>query len=394
MTEWLADGDLLSVPGWRGAAVRTGVKPSGGLDLALVVADEPRVAAGVFTRNALPAAPVGVCRRTLAQDARVRAIVINSGNANAMTGERGERDAVAMQARTVERVGGPALVLSTGIIGVPLPVERVLAGIDAAAGALAPRCAELADAILTTDTTRKTAALRTADGVTIGGFAKGSGMIHPNMATMLSVVALDVAVEPRALEHLLRQAVERSFHEISVDGDTSTNDAVLLVAGSGDDVIDADSERLPGLTDDVTAVMQRLARAIIDDGEGRTRTLELHVLGARDHDAASRVAEAIVRSALVKTALAGGDPNWGRILAAAANAGVPLEAERVSLAIAGVRVFFGGLPTDYDVAAVSERFGRDEVRVDLDLGAGAASVRRFTTDLSVEYVRINSEYST
>ncbi|MEM9381627.1 MAG: bifunctional glutamate N-acetyltransferase/amino-acid acetyltransferase ArgJ [Planctomycetota bacterium] len=402
--EWIADGDLLSVPGWRASAVRCGIKPSGALDLALLQAEAPCPAAAVFTRNALPAACVTVGRETLARSAAIRSIAVNAGNANAMTGAAGERDARRMVRLVEDACGGPAIALSTGVIGVPLPMERVEAGIAAASASLASDGRDVADAILTTDTVRKTCAvvveLPAHDGagprrVRVGGMAKGSGMIHPNMATMLAFVATDAPVEAAVLRAVLVRANDASFHEITVDGDTSTNDTVLLLAGPGaDGAITDDDPRLAPLEAAITAVMQRLARAIVLDGEGRTRVMELVVEGAADREAARRVAEAVACSSLVKTALAGGDPNWGRIVAAAANAGVELEGERLALDICGMRVFEAGLPTEVDAASLDAAFSGEEVRVVLTLGDGPGRARRWTTDLSAEYVRINSEYTT
>jgi glutamate N-acetyltransferase/amino-acid N-acetyltransferase len=401
--EWLPDGDLLSVPGWRGAGVRSGVKESGAPDLALFQADGPRPAAAVFTRNEIPAACVDLGRETLRRRAELRTLCVNSGNANAMTGARGRADARRIAELVEQHAGGPALAVSTGVIGVPLPMEKVERGIEAAAGALTSPCHELAEAILTTDTCRKTCAveveLTPSDGppqrFRVGGMAKGSGMIHPNMATMLAFVATDAPVEAPLLDALLRRATDVSFHEISVDGDTSTNDTVVLLGGpEGDDPIGEGDPRLPGLEAAVTAVMQRLARAIVLDGEGRSRLMELRVTGAADGESARRVAESVACSSLVKTALAGGDPNWGRIVAAAANAGVPLDGDRLSLELCGHRVFEAGAPTDYDQAAVAAGFAAEEVLAVLDLGQGNASARRWTTDLTTEYVRLNAEYTT
>ncbi len=398
-------GGLLSVPGVSGAAVATGVKPSGGLDLALVDLGRPVTAAAVFTRNELAAPPVGICRRRLEADPRARAVVINSGNANAMTGERGVADAEAMVERVEARCGGPALVLSTGVIGVPLPLDRVLDGIDRAAAGLSPDAGDdVARAILTTDTCTKQSAVRvrlpaTADDgertVTVGGVAKGSGMIHPDMATMLAVVATDAPLEPAAARTLLARAVDRSFHTITVDGDTSTNDAVVLLAGGADmPAVDTDDRRGELLARAVTRVAQDLAQAIIRDGEGASRVAEIRVTSARSRDEARRVARSVAGSSLVKTALAGGDPNWGRILAAAANARVGLDGSRLRLALGGVVVFAAGGPLRVDQAAVDRAFSRDEVLIELDLGLGEASARMYTTDLTKGYVEINSEYTT
>jgi glutamate N-acetyltransferase/amino-acid N-acetyltransferase len=402
--EWLADGDLLSVPGWRGAGIRTGVKESGAPDLALFQADSPRPAAAVFTRNELPAACVLLGREAMARRPELRTLCVNSGNANAMTGAQGRADAERIVELVERHAGGPALAVSTGIIGVPLPMELVEPGIEEAARSVTAPCPQLADAILTTDTCRKACAVEVklpalegepARLVRVGGMAKGSGMIHPNMATMLAFVATDAPVETGALDGLLRRATDASFHEISVDGDTSTNDTVVLLGGpsGAQDITDGDP-RLPALEAAVTAVMQRLARAIVLDGEGRTRLMELRVTGAADTASARRVAESVACSSLVKTALAGGDPNWGRILAAAANAGVSLGGAKPSLEICGHRVFENGAPTVYDRQAVDAAFSAEEVQVVLHLGLGQGSARRWTTDLSTEYVRLNAEYTT
>ncbi|MFT5152433.1 MAG: glutamate N-acetyltransferase/amino-acid N-acetyltransferase [Planctomycetota bacterium] len=402
---WIDGGGLLSVPGWRGAVMNTGVKQSGQLDLAILSCDEPRPAAGVFTRCELPAAPVVIGRESLHEEPLVRTIAINAGNANAMTGERGISDARIMRDRVAEQFGGPALVLSTGIIGVPLPLNRILCGIDAAAGTLRAECDEIADAIMTTDTTRKACAVRVdlpehsgraASTLIVGGLAKGSGMIHPNMATMLSVVAFDQPMESSTLRGVLKRAVDRSFHEITVDGDTSTNDTVLLVAGhtSANAPIAEGDPWLPEIERAVGAVMERLARAIVEDGEGRTRIMEVLVEGAADEASARAVADSMARSSLVKTALTGGDPNWGRLLAAAGNAGVVLKPERATLEICDILVFEDGGPSDYNAHALGAAFSASEVRVRLNLGQGSGQARKLTSDLSVDYVRANSEYTT
>jgi len=402
--EPVANGNILSVPGWRGAAASCGLKEEGP-DLALLVADGERTAAGVFTRNELPAAPVVECRERLAAAPIARTVVIQSGNANALTGERGRKDARAMALRADELCGGPALVLSTGVIGVPLPIDDVLDGIDRAAAALGPDAGDaMARAILTTDTVPKTCAVRVAlpaaPGaaplpVTVGGLAKGSGMIHPNMATMLAVVATDAPVTPDVLDGMLRRGVEESFHEITVDGDTSTNDAVLLLAGgAGTPAIGAGDPRGETLAAAITEVMRQLAQAIVHDGEGACRVMQVRVTGAATRGEARRVADAVTGSLLVKTALAGGDPNWGRILAAAANAGVPLEAARLSLSLGGVTVFRDGAPQSVDRGLVEAAMSARDVAVVLDLGAGTGTARRSTPDLTKDYVHINSEYTT
>lgn len=401
----IQEGDLLSVPGFSGAAVASGVKPSGDLDLAVIDLGQPVSAAAVFTRNELCAPPVTVCRERLAAEPRIRSLVVNSGNANAMTGAAGAADARAMLERTEARCGGPALVLSTGVIGVPLPMERILDGIDRASARLAPDAGdEVARAMLTTDTCTKTSARRvqlpeTADdearSVIVGGVAKGSGMIHPDMATMLAVIGTDAPLEPAVAHEVLSAAVNRSFHTITVDGDTSTNDAVVLVAGGASmPTVEPDSERGARLQRAIDAVAEDLALAIVRDGEGASRVAEIRVNAARTVAEARAVASSVACSSLVKTALAGGDPNWGRILSAAANAGVGLEGPRLRLRLGGIEVFADEHPLEVDQAAVDRAFSGDEVLIELDLGLGGESARMFTTDLTKGYVEINSEYTT
>jgi len=394
---------LLAVPGLRAGSAAAGIKPGDtSLDVGLLVADAPRPAAAVFTANEVVAAPVTVCRERLAARPEVRTVVINSGNANALTGARSRPDAEAMIARAEERCGGPALVLSTGVIGVPLPLERALAGIDAAADALGAspdHGGGLARAMLTTDTRTKQCAveveLAPGQRVRVGGVAKGSGMVHPRMATMLAVLATDAPAAPAALDAALRGGVDVSFHRITVDGDTSTNDAVVLLGGDADvPPLDAGDPRLEPFTAAVAHVARRLALEIVRDGEGVTRTVEVRVGGAPDGDAALRVGMAIARSPLVKTAIAGGDANWGRILAAAGTVGAGVDPERAVLRLGGVTVFERGEPLPEAGAAADARFAEDHVEIDLDLGLGPAAETVYTTDLSHGYVDINADYRT
>jgi len=401
-------GHLLSVPGLSAAAIATGVKPSGDLDLAVVDLGQQVTAAGVFTRNELCAAPVTVCRERLARDPRARSIVVNSGNANAMTGEQGLADARAMLERLESRLGGPALVLSTGVIGVPLPIDLVLDGIDRAAACVTRDAGEaVARAILTTDTCTKTAAVEVdlpptenepQRTVTVGGTAKGSGMIHPDMATMLAIIATDAPLGPALAHDILVTAVDRSFHAITVDGDTSTNDSVLLLGGSATmPEILPDTARAHALTHAVATVASDLALKIVRDGEGATRVARIEITSARSHAEARAVASSIACSSLVKTALAGGDPNWGRILSAAANTGIGLDADRLRLCLGGIDVFASGLPLPLDPPtrdALDTAFSASEVLIQLDLGLGTHTAVMHTTDLTKGYVEINSEYTT
>lgn len=392
-------GSFFSVPGLSGAAVRTGVKPSGALDLAVVVADEPMAACALFTTNRAAAAPVLVSRERLNAEPVVRSFVVNSGNANALTGARGIENAEAMIKTLEQCAGGPGIVFSTGVIGQQLPVGQVLEGIPRAVEALAEDGGDLEQAILTTDTCKKTTAVRVAlrsgQQVTIGGVAKGSGMIHPNMATMLAYIATDAVISAGELRAIAGRAVDRSFHEISVDGDTSTNDAVLCLARLPTDTEEElDSEDRKRVANAITYVARELAEQIVADGEGKTRVMEVRVEGAASGAEARRVATAVANSSLVKTALAGGDPNWGRIISAAGAAGVDVDPNSISLDLGEHRVFEAGLPTDYDSEAVGHSFSQERVVAVLGLGRGSASSRMLTTDLSQRYVQINSEYTT
>ena len=389
--------------GFRAAAAACGLKPDGALDLALVAAQEPCAAAGVFTTNRVRAAPVLYDRAALARSgARIRAVIANSGCANACTGPRGLADAREMAALTARALGcaaGQVLVLSTGVIGRPLDMAKVARGIALVTSPGAPPDAEAAArAIMTTDTRPKLAAgTLTAGGrrIAIAGFAKGSGMIHPRMATMLAVLTTDAALGPAALQRALAAAVARSFNRVSVDGDMSTNDTVLLLAsGRAGHPPRGDQAFTAALTD----VCVALARQIARDGEGATRLVEIAVGGARDEAQAHRVADAIARSPLVKTAIHGGDPNWGRILAAAGASGIAIRPDRLRLELGPpgtpVRLVEGGLPLVCDEGAAVAALKDDPVRVRLDLGLGGADATAWTCDLSAEYVAINAHYTT
>ena len=362
-----------------------------GPDLALVAGDGACTGAAMFTTNRVQAAPVLVSKEHLAH-AQPRAVVVNSGNANAATGARGLDDARRTADRTAHLLGLRAeevLVLSTGVIGVPLPIERLLGGLDDAAARLSPTGgADAAQAILTTDTCTKQAVVH-GDGFTVGGMAKGSGMIHPNLATMLAVVTTDCPLEPGEPLDFLRPAVAESFNSISVDGECSTNDAVVLLSSAkgsrGDDGAFAEA---------LHAVCADLARQIVADGEGATLVAEISVSGAASDSEATAVARRIATSPLVKTALFGKDANWGRVLAAAGSAPhnggyAQLDPGLVTLRYNGAKVLDRGAPVgvepDVDGAACA---------IELDLGLGDGSARYLTTDLSYDYVRINADYRT
>lgn len=396
--EPLSDGNLFSVPGIRGGSRRTGVKPSGNPDLAVIVADQEMNSAAMFTTNACAAAPVHVSRARLAQSPLTRSIVINSGNANALTGPQGMHDAEAMLHTLEQSCGGPGLVLSTGIIGVPLPTEKVLEGIREASRDLSVDQHEVVQAILTTDTCEKTAAVHIVEREaphrtwTVGGIAKGSGMIHPNMATMLGIMATNLPLPAEHVRHALRTAVDQSFHRISVDGDTSTNDTVVLLAPPAN--IDVDAELFEAFQEALTFVAHTLAQKIVNDGEGATRWMNVHVQGARSDSDAHQVATAIACSPLVKTALAGGNPNWGRIMSAAGNANVPLSPENLTLQLGEHIVFANGRPIPVEEDLLNQTFGERRVTVVLDLGAGPHKSSMSTIDLTHGYIEINAEYTT
>jgi len=382
-------GDLLSVPGLQGAAVASGLKDSGKLDLALVTAERPMRAAAMFTTNRVPAAPVILGREQLAEQPLVKTIVINSGNANAMTGGPGLVDARRMQQAAASACGGPAFVMSTGVIGRPLPVPTVLTGIDEASQRLSRKGgSEVAQAMLTTDLVAKVAARRAGDW-TVGGVAKGSGMIHPDLATMLAIVATDAPIAPDRLQDVLSRAVDESFHCITVDGDTSTNDTVLLLAGDGDPISGDD---LDGVETAIREVMRSLALQIVEDGEGVARLLDIVVEGAATDTDARTIARTIATSSLVKTALAGGDPNWGRIVAAAGNAGVPFD--EVDLYIGEHLVVVGSTPTDAPIDTLERLFAEPRVAIVVRVGSGPGRSHVVTTDLNHEYITINAEYTT
>lgn len=397
--------------GFRWAAVKAGIKTSGRTDLALAVADRPASAAVMFTQNQVVAAPVTVGRRNMVSSAgRVRALVVNAGNANCATGPQGitaAEQTCAEAARVFDCRTDEVFPSSTGIIGVPLPVEKIIAALPAAAARLNNNngAAEaFATAIMTTDTRMKTAqaSLHEAESsVRIFGCCKGAGMIGPQLgpphATMLVYLFTDLQIEPADLRALLEPAVECSFNSISVDGDTSTNDTVLLLASGASGVRWDAVQR--SFQDEFCAEVQRvcdeLAHAVIDDGEGVTHVVTLDITGAPDNAAAKQVAKSIAHSPLCKTAWSSADPNWGRILAAAGYAGVPFHVDQVTVSIGDVLVFDHGVRAPgYDEAAVHERMKQREYTIAVDLGAGPGRCRFLTCDLTVEYVHINADYST
>jgi glutamate N-acetyltransferase/amino-acid N-acetyltransferase len=391
------------VRGFRFSGVHCGIKPEG-LDLALIASDEPASAAGVFTRSTVVGAPVALSRALL-RSGRTRGVVVNSGISNVAMGARGERDAEAMSREASRAVGardGEMLVASTGVIGEPLPMAKLRRGIRAAAAALSERgLPDAARAIMTTDTFPKLAARRIRLGgrmVSVAGIAKGSGMIEPNMATMLAFLVTDAVASPAFLRGVLQRTADATFNRLSVDGETSTSDSVLLLASGAAGQAALRGPRSPGAKRFEAAVAEvatSLTRDLARDGEGATRLVTVRVEGARSAAEADRGARRIANSLLVKTAVFGGDPNWGRILQTLGAAGVRLRLDRTEVSLGGVVVFRRGAsagPAARRRAAAKHASPEIEIRV--NLGSGRASASIWTCDLSYDYVRINAEYTT
>ncbi len=383
--------------GFRAAGVAAGIKP-GRPDLALIVADAPCAVAAVFTTNRAQAAPIKVSQEHLA-GGRARAVVVNAGCANAGTGEAGVADARAMARATAEALGCAAaevVVASTGVIGVRLPMDKVRGGIADAARELAADGGPVAArAILTTDTYPKEIAVEIAGagGAKVGAMAKGAGMIAPNMATMLAFFTTDAVVPPALLREALVHAVGESLNRITVDGDTSTNDmAVVLASGASGFRVEGPGAAFDAFRDALTGAARALAQMIVRDGEGATRIAEVRVEGARNPSEADRIARTVAESPLVKTALHGGDPNWGRILAAVGRSGVDVDASRVDVLLGDVWVCARGAAADYDEEVAHRAVLEDPVRITIRLGSGTATGWMWTCDFSKGYVEVNAHY--
>lgn len=379
--------ESIAPEGFKIAAAAAGIRKSG-LDLGLLYSDRPAITAAVFTKNAFPAAPILVTREHLkASGNTTRAVLVNAGNANAVTGESGKNAARRCATELAERLGckpSEVFVSSTGVIGRPLPADKICSAIPMLVAEMNPSGADaFSRAIMTTDTVPKVAA-SIVGGVRMLGFAKGSGMIHPNMATMLSYVLTDAKVDFAALDKALRYAVDRSFHSITVDGDTSTNDTVALLANGASGI----SPSPEAFTAQLTEICQTLAKAIARDGEGATKFVELTIEGAPSDDAAREIGRTIARSPLVKTAIYGCDPNWGRLICAVGNSGIPLSGEDVELFIDDVPLING------DLKLAAEKLKSREVRIRVSLHSGSGKATVWTCDLTEEYIHINADYTT
>lgn len=383
--------------GFAASGLHCGIKPSGDTDLALIRCEREANVAAVFTQNLVRAAPIDISARHLQQSGgRIRALLINSGIANAATGPDGicrAQQTVDALASALDCEDNRILINSTGLIGEPLPAEKIVQAIPKlVASCTSDGLMNAANAIMTTDTVPKLVEVPiNHDGRTahIVGIAKGSGMIHPNMATMIAVLMTDALVEPNVLDSMLRISVERSFHRISVDGDTSTNDSVFALASG---CAGAFPEEL--IQAGITEAARELAIKIVRDGEGATKLIHVRVTGTHSSCDALRIAQTVAMSSLVRTAIAGGDPNWGRILAAIGRSGVDLDIDRLAVSADDVPLFKNGSPASENIASQQRAFEGPEVTLQIDLGVGHASDEFFTCDLTEQYVHINATYTT
>ena len=395
--------DLFLPLGFRYGGVACGIKPSGKLDVAIIATIEPAVAAGVYTQNVVRAASIDWNRNITPTDC-LRGIVINSGNANACTGQRGIEDNAQMAALTANYLMAQPdqiAVLSTGVIGQTLNMETVASGIEQATQSLSdgPGGFRMAsEAILTTDQSSKVVSHQleiAGKPVRLAGMAKGAGMIGPNMATMLAIVTTDAQIDPGTAQCVLTNAANQSFNRISVEGHTSTNDALILVcSGHSGATLKSDKE-IQQFESVLTSTCIDLAKLIPSDGEGASHLVSISINGAQSESDAETVARTIAASALVKTAITGNDPNWGRIVSAAGYSGIDMKAEQIDLSINGHCVFKSGQPADFDESIVSKSMASSfECLIELSIGTGPSSATHWTSDLTVDYVRFNSEYTT
>jgi glutamate N-acetyltransferase/amino-acid N-acetyltransferase len=393
-------GGVTQAAGFRAAGVRAGIKTTGAEDLALLASDGDCTAAGAFTTNAIRASSVDWCESRLPSD-RIRAVLCNSGCANACTGAQGEKDT----GRAAELAGialhvppEAVLVASTGVIGKFLPMEKIATGVRNLVTWLSSRGgAAFARAIMTTDTRRKEAAVRirlARGGAVIGGCAKGAGMIQPNMATMLAFLTTDAKIAPARLNTIVKRAVDRTFNNLTVDGDTSTNDMVLALASGASGTVLAAEAELAAFEEGLTMVCSDLCRKIASDGEGATKRVEVTVRGAGSEAGARRAARAVANSTLVKCALFGNDPNWGRIACAVGYSGVAFSREKMTIHLCGTPVFRNLQPVPFDAKKLLRRMREKVVSIDINLGCGDKTAVAHTCDLSYDYVRINAEYHT
>lgn len=413
MGDWTAiQGNVTAPRGYQAAGITAGLKPSGQPDLALIFSETEAIAAGLFTQSQVRAACVDYCKQRLQAKPYAQAILVNAGQANAATGEQGWQDALQCAqtlAQTLNISPEAVLLASTGVIGHRIKMDQMLKGIPQVVSTLSTQGGDqAAKAIITTDLITKSIALETTiEGrpVRIGGICKGSGMIHPNMATMLGFITCDAAVSPHLWQEMLTRAVNKSFNQITVDGDTSTNDTVIALANGQSRTttiteMNANGEKLEAM---LTAVCQHLAKAIARDGEGATCLLEVQVTGAQDETSAAAIAKTIVGSSLVKSAIFGRDPNWGRIAGAAGRAGVVFDQNNLQIKLGEFLMMENGQPLPFDRQAASDYMKKasqgaylqdDTVLISVSVGNGSGSAIAWGCDLSYDYVKINAEYTT
>ncbi len=397
------DGGITAVPGIRAAGIHAGIKAADAKDVTLIVTDTPAAAAGVFTKNSVTAAPVLVCRVHLA-DGCAQAVIVNSGNANACTGEIGMTNARRMAAATAEQLDIDAnlvLVSSTGVIGQQLPMDKIENGIQAAASALSTEGgADAAEAIMTTDTHPKSVAVEVeVDGipVRIGGIAKGSGMIAPNMATMLSYLTTDARINAETLQAALNRVVDNTYNLLTVDTDRSTNDTVLILAtghANNADIVTTGGEDYEAFCEGLQFVCTELVKMLARDGEGATKLVEVVVKHAKNRDDAEKAARAVAESPLVKTAVFANDANWGRIMMAIGKSGAEFDPYQVDVWLADYQLVKDGMDAGYDEDKATALFAQDPVRIIIDLRAGDTEITMWTCDYSYDYIRINADYRT
>ncbi len=392
--------------GFRGGVAAAGIRGDGDetrTDVAVIRSDTPAAAAGVFTRNTVKAAPVVISQLTLRRGTPISAVVVNAGNANACTGAQGFRDALVMCTTAGDALDldpSDVLVCSTGVIGRPMPMDRVVRGIRAAALSMSPSAGgDVARAIMTTDTVAKVAEATFVAGAvtyTIGGTAKGAGMLHPDMATLLAFITTDAPMDPVLLQPVLSRVTDSTFNCVTVDGDTSTNNSCILLANgaAGGAMFTAGSSALADFEAALLQVCNSLAEQLVADAEGATRHFRVAVNGAADAGQARVAARVVAQSSLVKTAIHGGDPNWGRIVAALGRSGATFTLDRCRVAIGGLVVFDRGAPEPVDGERIRAALAHPRLDIVIDLGAGDGSGHAWGCDLSADYVRINADYTT
>lgn len=413
MSDWqIIDGGITAPKGFKSSGITAGLKPSQAPDLALIYSEVEAIAAGVFTTSEVRAACVDYCRQKLQAKASARAILCNSGQANAATGEQGWQDALTSAealAKELQIDPDSVLLASTGVIGQRIKMDILVKALPQLVAELSENGGDAtAKAIITTDLVTKSIAVETTiDGraVRIGGISKGSGMIHPNMATMLGFITCDAAVSTQLWQQMLKRATDKSFNQITVDGDTSTNDCLIALANGQSrtpaiTTMDANGQKLEAM---LTAVCQHLAKAIARDGEGATCLIEVEVTGANDEADACKIAKTIVGSSLVKSAIFGRDPNWGRIAAAAGRAGVQFKQKNLRIQLGDILLMERGQPLQFDRNSASnylkqvaegEYLKTDTVKIQVSVGDGVGSGIAWGCDLTYDYVKINAEYTT